>query len=97
MSKELQAVLNTKSGMWVEDWIGQRDDLGASSTLVHELSVEDPVDYKKQLRISDQQFDDLLHIIELQITKRDTVMRNAITPRQKLEVTLRYLASGNRI
>lgn len=88
MSKELQAVLNTKSGMWVKGWIGRRDDLGASSTLVHELSVEDPVDYKKQLRFSAQQFDDLLHIIELQITKGDTVMRNAITPRQKLEVTL---------
>lgn len=82
--------------MWAKDSIGRRDDLGASSTLVHELSVEDPVAYKKQLRISDQQFDELLHIIELQITKRDTVMRNAITPRQKLEVALGYLASGNR-
>lgn len=42
-----------------------------------------------------EQFNELLSTIEPQVAKRDTIMRNAITPKQKIEVTLWYLASGD--
>ncbi|KAG8232986.1 hypothetical protein J437_LFUL012633 [Ladona fulva] len=57
--------------------------------------VEDPLEYKRHLRMSVEQFNELLSLIEPEISKKDTVMRNAIPARQKLEVTLRYLASGD--
>jgi hypothetical protein len=94
LSEEVRTILNQRR-VWVKDWVGRRETLGASSTLFHELSVEDLTEYKRQLRMSVEQFNELLKIIEPQVAKRDTIMRNAITPRQKLEVTLRYLASGD--
>jgi hypothetical protein len=94
LSEELKDILNQRR-VWVKDWVSRRETLGASSTLFHELSVEDPLEYKRQLRMTVEQFDELLSSVEPHIAKRDTVMRNAITARQKLEVTLRYLASGD--
>lgn len=48
LSEELKTILN-KEKVWVKDWVGSRETLGASSTLFHELSVEDPLEYRRQL------------------------------------------------
>ncbi|GAB1862242.1 Nuclease harbi1-like protein [Camponotus japonicus] len=40
-------------------------------------------------------FDEILIRITPHIQKKDTVMRQAINPRQRLAATLRFLASGN--
>ena len=37
---------------------------------------------------------DLLRVVTPFIAKKDTVMREAITPHEKLTATLRYLATG---
>ncbi|KAK9712666.1 hypothetical protein QE152_g24775 [Popillia japonica] len=43
--------------------------------------------------MTDQHFDDLL--AKVTIRKNDTAMCEALPPRLKLEITIRYLASGN--
>ena len=45
--------------------------------------------------MTSENFDTLLEMVEDKIRKQNTVMRMAILPRTKLEVTLRYLATGD--
>ncbi len=67
--------------MLVKDWVGRRETLGASSTLFHELSVDDSLEYKRQLRMTVQQFNNILSQIEPNMSKKYTVMKNAIATR----------------
>lgn len=84
-----------KNRIWIRDWIARRDKYGASCTLINELKNEDPASYRNLLRIDVIQFDNLLQMVYSLIKKKDTQMRMAIPPRTKLEVTLRYLATGD--
>jgi hypothetical protein len=47
------------------------------------------------MRMSVEQFDELLRLLESYISKTETVMKAAVPARLKLEVTLRFLASGD--
>ena len=64
-------------------------------TLFRELPSEDPQEYRKHMRISVENFDELLRLVESYISKTDLVMKAAIPARLKLEVTLQFLASGD--
>jgi hypothetical protein len=44
--------------------------------------------------MSVEKFDELLRLVESYVSKTDTIMKAAILARLKLEVTLRFLASG---
>ncbi|CAF4947585.1 unnamed protein product [Pieris macdunnoughi] len=83
--------------IWVRDWLSRREILGASNRLLVEMREEDLDGYKNHLRMLPHQFDELLSKIESAIKKQDTHMRNAIPPKVKLEVTLRYLATGDSL
>lgn len=84
-----------KKRIWVRDWIARREKYGASSTLIKELKDEDTAAYRNLLRMDVVQFDNLLQMVYELIKKEDTQMRMAIPPKTKLEVTLRYLATGD--
>nr|CAI5842494.1 unnamed protein product [Callosobruchus analis] len=62
--------------------------------LNNELRVEDPWSYTNFLRLNHSQFESLLSAVSNQIQKQDTVMRECISARSKLEVTLRFLSTG---
>ncbi|XP_060858510.1 uncharacterized protein LOC132935891 [Metopolophium dirhodum] len=81
--------------IWVKKWIKRRNQFGASNTLLKELAVEDPKSYFNFLRINEEMFNTLLEKVRLRIQKQDTMMRCALPPKLKLEVTLRYLATGD--
>lgn len=83
--------------IWVRDWLSRREQLGASTRLLVEMREEDIDGYKNHLRMLPHQFDELLSKVESAIKKQDTHMRNAIPPKVKLEVTLRYLATGDSL
>ena len=83
--------------LWVRNWINRREELGASSTLVRELVVEDPQEYFKFMRMSELKFEELLELVMPLISKSNTVMRQAIPSKTKLEITLRYLATGDSL
>ena len=96
IGKEIQRkVCQNKSRRWVSDWVSRRKKYGASSHLLKELAEEDPAGFKNALRINLEKFDELLRLVTSAIEKRDTRMRMAISSKTKLEVTLRYLASGD--
>jgi hypothetical protein len=80
---------------WVQKWIRRRNLYGASNTFLKELAEKDPSEYVRHLRMSPEKFDELLVITEPSIRKKDIAMRMAIPTRTKLEITLRYLASGD--
>lgn len=84
-----------KRQIWVKDWISRRENYGASSRLLVEMRQEDVGGYRNHLRILPDKFDELLAKVEDKIKKNDTHMRNAIPARTKLEITLRFLATGD--
>lgn len=56
-------------------------------------SVEDTV--KNFVRMSMHDFEYLASLISLKVKKTDTYMREAITVKERLAITLRYLATGD--
>lgn len=47
-----------------------------------------------RLRISPENFEDVLNLVTPLVQKRDTLVRDSIPPNLKLEVTPRFLATG---
>ncbi|KAB0805313.1 hypothetical protein PPYR_02283 [Photinus pyralis] len=86
---------NKKRRMWVRKWIARRSTHGFSSMLLKELSEEGLGEYRNCMRMSKEAFDILLAKISPFITTCDTIMRDAIPAKIKLEITLTYLATGN--
>lgn len=78
---------------WVKDWMAKKE-LGIQNQLYRELFTDDPLEFRRMLRVDCDQFLELLSRIGHRIQRRDTHLRRAIPARVKLELTLRYLASG---
>ena len=83
--------------VWVKSWIQKRQQSGASATLLRELRDEDPLSYRNILRMNPTQFDCLLQMVHDMIQRKDTKLRRSIPAQTKLEITLRYLASGDSL
>ena len=81
--------------VWVRKWLARRSTHGGSALLLKELYAEDPAEYRACLRMSPECFDTLHDLIANAIQRSDTLMRDAIPSRIKLEVTLSLLATGN--
>ena len=80
---------------WVREIIRTRKDEGAYALLRPKL-MSDHADYRNYLRISKESFKYVLNLIEPKLLKQNTNMRlQCITVRERLAVTLRYLATGN--
>ncbi|KAM0736898.1 putative nuclease HARBI1 [Formica fusca] len=63
--------------------------------LHRELRCEDPQSFMNYIRMNEAMLEELLMRITPLIQKKDTVMREAIAPRERLVATLRFLATGN--
>jgi hypothetical protein len=75
--KEYQHILEkrnkrTKRRWWVKPWIMRRNTLGASNTLLVECTDEDRDMYKNHLRMSREQFFELLSKVKPCIEKKET-------------------------
>ena len=81
---------------WVRPWITRRREFGAYHSLIRELSDEDEKGYKNFLRMDMDSFNELLHLVEPHIKRQDSLMRQSISPAERLALTLRFLATGNR-
>lgn len=101
LKQELQNVLfnmrkkRKTRRFWVRQWILRRNQLGASEGLLKELASEDKEEYRNHLRMSEEKFNELLGKVQDRLKKQDTVMRQALSPKLKLQITLRYLATGD--
>lgn len=80
--------------VWVRNMLKLREREGEFHTLYKELEEEES-SFFKYFRMSKHQFFHLLSKIETKITKKLSRFRRPISPRQKLMVCLRYLATGD--
>lgn len=71
--------------------------MGACNTLIRELATEDPSSFLNFMRIDQAMFNILLGKVQTSIQKRDTVMRDALPAKLKLQITLRFLATGDSL
>lgn len=65
-----------------------------SETIIRELRDNDPLEFKSVIRLTPEQFEELLLKISPIISRADTFMHPALSARLKLELTLAFLASG---
>ena len=79
---------------WTKHWIMRRERQGAYPNLITELNVEDPEKFGQFHRLERQHFEEILAIVSPVISKRDTSMRLAISSRERLSITLHFLATG---
>lgn len=87
--------LNKKKKVWTRKWLLRRSTLGSSNVILKELYLEDPTEYRRCLRMTPQNFEVLLNLVSPLIQRSNTLMREALPARTKLEVTLYYLATGS--
>ncbi|KAK9737988.1 hypothetical protein QE152_g10227 [Popillia japonica] len=90
----LQEEIVNKKRIWVRKWIEDRETTGGSILLMKQLRSEDPQEYRSGLRMTPENFDELLSLVANSIQRKDTLMRDALPAKVKLEITLTYLATG---
>ena len=79
---------------WSKTWIQRRPKHGVYANLHRELEGEDPEAFRQYHRLDVNSFKIILNTVEPFIQKKETVMRASISPRERLAVTLRFLATG---
>lgn len=83
--------------VWTREWIKKRQRFGAYHQLLQELRLSDTSSYCNFLRMDVSTFEELLRVTGPSITYRDTNMRQAISPGERLALTLRFLATGSML
>ncbi|KAK7794094.1 hypothetical protein R5R35_010296 [Gryllus longicercus] len=84
-----------RRSLWTRDWILRRKEKGAFANLVQELIAEDPPGFQNYCRLSVTECETLLNLIGPQISKKNTRFRESISAKERLMVTLRFLATGD--
>jgi hypothetical protein len=62
--------------------------------LLNEIRDTESEDYKNYFRMNDITFDKLLELVTPFLLRKDTNMRQCLPVKERLAVTLRYLATG---
>ena len=83
-----------RKSTWVKPIFRQREVYGEFHTLFQEL-VKDKELFFRYHRMTPARFEHLLSLIKHRITKKRTHLRKPISARQRLSLTLRFLASGD--
>ncbi|KAK5650048.1 hypothetical protein RI129_001077 [Pyrocoelia pectoralis] len=82
-----------KRRCWVRSWLANSNFEKGNMNLIHEF--EEPTMYLNYVRMNETTFEKLLKLIQKDIEKKDTNMRQSISARHQLIVTLRFLVTGN--
>ena len=77
-----------------QGWIKVRDEKGAYNNIALDLFLHDEEGFHRFTHMSCEQFIELTEIIAFIVSKTDTVMRKVMCPKQRLVLTLRFLATG---
>ena len=78
--------------VWVKHWLTKRERL-SHVNLVRELR-EEKEDFHNYFRMPELVYEQLLRLVTPIIAKQDTCMRDAISPHERLSVTLRFFITG---
>lgn len=84
-----------KRECWSKSWLMKRDTY-SHINLLKELKVT-PKDWHNYLRMDENTYLVLLSLVAPLIERKNTVMRNAISPHERLTATLRFLATGRSL
>lgn len=86
-----------KRSIWAYDWLRKRPTHGAHQTVLQEYrQVENQKSlFRKFLRMDGTTYDELLELVTPKIQRINTNMREAISPSERLAITLRFLATGD--
>ncbi len=79
---------------WVSQLMAERERRGVFHTTLPTMEASDTKKWKNYLRMDSHLFNALLQSVQASIWKQDTVMRQPISPAERLALTLRYLATG---
>ena len=80
---------------WVKPWLQRRNTHGFYSQLLSELRSEEVEIYKNYLRMTTENFNEILVLIRDDIPRKiHQCVREPIPPEIKLAVTIRFLATG---
>nr|XP_022903097.1 protein ALP1-like [Onthophagus taurus] len=83
---------NINRRWWVRPWLKKTQ--GNLSLIKESFKLTDPEQFRKFLRMDESTFNFLLCRVGPIITKQDTFMRLSISAKDKLLITLRFLATG---
>ncbi|KAK4321236.1 hypothetical protein Pmani_007505 [Petrolisthes manimaculis] len=78
---------------WVKPWMARKSK-NVFNNLLKEMYLEDQQAFYDYHRMHRKNFAELLELVSPLIKKQDTKMRKAVSPAQRLSITLRYLATG---
>ena len=79
---------------WIKPWIRMRNVCGAYHSLFEQLLTTDAQSFQNFMRMDVVAFEDVLSRVEARLIKNDTKMRKSISPRERLCIVIRYLATG---
>lgn len=74
--------------MWEHPIVKERETKSLYNTIFNEIKSDD-TKFFNYMRMSKTSFYELLHILENDLLKKNTWMRNSIPPEEKLVITLR--------
>ena len=80
--------------MWVRQVYTERKEKGEYCSLIKEIQFFDEMLFYQQFRMTPQKYEHLLTLVAPRITKSQ-MKREAISPGERLSVTLRYLVTGD--
>ena len=81
---------------WVREIFQNRFQLGEYQTLLKEMRENDHESFYKYFRMTPARFDQLLSLVGPMLSKK-SLYREAISPDERLAVTLRFLATGDSL
>ncbi|XP_046686038.1 putative nuclease HARBI1 [Homalodisca vitripennis] len=79
--------------LWSKKWFLDRSKFSHMSLLA-ELAISEPQDFKNYLRMSEESFEYLFGRLCEHIEKEDSLLRTSIPAKERLAATLQFLASG---
>ena len=82
-----------KRSCWVRPWIGRRWRFGCCEALIKDVKGSEPKAYQNFCRMTSDEYDELLSLVTPIISHKDTNCRKAISPDDRLSLTLIFLAT----
>lgn len=85
-----------RRSIWTRKWILERNrSLRGTINLAHtSLRNEDKEYFRRFFRMRIDLFDQLVDVVAPYIQRQDTNMRECISPKERISLTLRFLATG---
>lgn len=94
LASVLKANKKNKKRRWVKYWMTKKSQYSHLNLTQDMVLGNDLDDYENYFRMNEDLFEELLSLVSPYISKQDTHLRQAITPREKVAITLRFLATG---